>query len=175
VKEVRMRKSFLVSLGVQAVLLAAFLVVPGAIASTVTIPHTFVGGTTALASEVNANFQAVKAAVDDNDARIAVLEDASVFGDVETLDSFRGVVAADGTILSGGGFTVTKGAAGQYTLDFDVPFFDAPAVLLTDHQAPSPTYRNPFVLTGSSVSFTTRDAGGVGVDVGFSVYVIGIR
>lgn len=40
-------------------------------AGSVTIPNTFVAGTTARASEVNANFSAVETAVDDNDARIA--------------------------------------------------------------------------------------------------------
>jgi hypothetical protein len=39
-------------------------------ASDVDIPNTFTSGTTAVAAEVNANFNAVKEAVDDNDARI---------------------------------------------------------------------------------------------------------
>ena len=39
-------------------------------ASGVTIPNTFTSGTPAKAAEVNANFSAVKTAVDDNDARI---------------------------------------------------------------------------------------------------------
>jgi hypothetical protein len=39
-------------------------------ASEVTIPNTFTSGTTAVAAEVNANFTAVKDAVDDNDAAI---------------------------------------------------------------------------------------------------------
>lgn len=43
-------------------------------AGPVTVPNTFTAGTTAQASQVNDNFTAVKAAVDDNDARIAVLE-----------------------------------------------------------------------------------------------------
>ena len=39
-------------------------------ADNVTVPNTFVDGTTASASEVNANFDAIKSAVDDNDSRI---------------------------------------------------------------------------------------------------------
>lgn len=43
-------------------------------ASNVTIPNTFTSGTPAVASEVNANFSAVKAAVDDNDSRLSNVE-----------------------------------------------------------------------------------------------------
>ena len=45
-------------------------------ASTLTVPNTFSSGTPAVAAQVNANFTAVKGAVDDNDARIAALESA---------------------------------------------------------------------------------------------------
>ncbi len=42
-----------------------------AFAATAVIPNQFVSGTTALASEVNANFSAVKNAVDDNNGRVS--------------------------------------------------------------------------------------------------------
>jgi hypothetical protein len=45
-------------------------------ADSVLIPHTFVAYTPAVAADVNACFDAVKTAVDDNDARIAALESA---------------------------------------------------------------------------------------------------
>ena len=41
--------------------------------SAYTITNTFTGGTTAVASQVNANFSAAKTAIDDNDARIDAL------------------------------------------------------------------------------------------------------
>ncbi len=43
-------------------------------AGSVTIPNTFTSGTTAVAEEVNANFDAIDTAVDDNDSRITALE-----------------------------------------------------------------------------------------------------
>jgi hypothetical protein len=53
------------------------VIAAGAIANTLSIPNTFSPHTPALAAQVNANFQAVKASVDDNDARIAALEAAA--------------------------------------------------------------------------------------------------
>jgi len=58
-------------LPVLLVLLAIPLVVA---AGTVTVPNTFTNGTTADANEVNANFDAVESAVNDNDARIGAAE-----------------------------------------------------------------------------------------------------
>lgn len=50
------------------------LVLAGAWAGSVSLPHSFVPGTPADANQVNANFQAVAAEVGDNDQRIADLE-----------------------------------------------------------------------------------------------------
>lgn len=62
-------------LGLVTLPLAAY-VVTRAFAGPVTIPHTFVADTPAVAEEVNANFSAVAAQINDNDARIAALEAA---------------------------------------------------------------------------------------------------
>lgn len=51
-------------------LMAASLWASQLMAGSVTIPNSFVGGTAASASEVNANFGAIKTEVDDNDNRI---------------------------------------------------------------------------------------------------------
>ena len=45
-----------------------------AVAQNVSVPHTFVPGTPALASEVNRNFAAQSVAINDNDARLNALE-----------------------------------------------------------------------------------------------------
>jgi hypothetical protein len=49
-------------------------------ATTVTIPNSFSSGTATNAAQMNANFTAVKAAVDDNDSRISALEGSSGAG-----------------------------------------------------------------------------------------------
>ncbi|VAW94300.1 hypothetical protein MNBD_GAMMA23-2235 [hydrothermal vent metagenome] len=50
-----------------------------AFAASVTIPNTFTAGSPAVAADVNANFSAVKTAVDDNDARISALPSTAVY------------------------------------------------------------------------------------------------
>ena len=61
------RKTFILSAVVSSITLSAS-------AAPADIPNTFVSGGKAVASEVNANFDAVKDAVDDNDARITSVE-----------------------------------------------------------------------------------------------------
>ncbi len=53
------------------IVLLASMVVTQAYAGQVTVPNTFVSGTKAKASEVNANFSAVQQGINDNDARIS--------------------------------------------------------------------------------------------------------
>ncbi len=56
-----------------------------AFADTLAVPHTFTNGEVADANEVNANFDAVKTEVDDNDSRIdALLDQSCPAGEVVT-------------------------------------------------------------------------------------------
>jgi len=74
-------------LSVLLVLLAIPLVVA---AGTLTVPNTFTNGTTADADQVNDNFGAVKAAVDDNDSRITAAQstaDAAAAGHTVNTDT----------------------------------------------------------------------------------------
>jgi hypothetical protein len=66
----RLSRDTLVGLVAGAVIATPLVVV----ASSVTLPNLFTNGTTADATEVNANFNAVKAAIDDNDGRLTALE-----------------------------------------------------------------------------------------------------
>jgi hypothetical protein len=52
------------------------------LASAVALPNTFVNGTVADADAVNANFAAIEAAVDDNDARITALSSSTQFAQI---------------------------------------------------------------------------------------------
>jgi hypothetical protein len=89
-----MNKSILTTV-VSTALLA---VAQASLASDVTIPNTFTAGTPAVAVQVNANFAAVEAAVDDNDARIDMLEtQPSISGNLTLVPS----TATAGNILRG--------------------------------------------------------------------------
>ena len=56
-------------------------------AGTVAVPHDFVDGDPAYASEVNANFDAVESAVNDNDSRIGAAQAAADAAQVRVGDS----------------------------------------------------------------------------------------
>ena len=59
------------------VAIATLIYASASVASTLSIPNTFSSGAATNAAEMNSNFSAVKAAVDDNDTRITALEGGS--------------------------------------------------------------------------------------------------
>lgn len=59
------------------VAMATLIYASASVASTLSIPNTFSSGAATNAAEMNSNFSAVKAAVDDNDTRITALEGGS--------------------------------------------------------------------------------------------------
>jgi len=59
------------------VAIAALIFASASVASTLSIPNSFSSGAATSAAEMNSNFSAVKAAVDDNDTRITALEGGS--------------------------------------------------------------------------------------------------
>jgi len=63
----------------KSLLISTLVVAAVAFGSSLTVPNTFTTGTPARAAEVNANFTAVKTAVDDNNTRITALETAPVW------------------------------------------------------------------------------------------------
>lgn len=94
----RLRAAGLANPWLRPALASTILLIPlAAYASTLNVPNSFVNGTTADANEVNANFAAVEAAVNDNHDRISTLESGPAPGDI------TGVSAGSG--LSGGGLS----------------------------------------------------------------------
>lgn len=86
---------------------SSFLVVLGVSASELTIPNSFSAGTPAVADEVNANFDAVAVAVNDNDARIASLET----GAGATFQAAEAQVFGSPTQIAGAGTLLRSGNA----------------------------------------------------------------
>lgn len=83
-------------------------------ADPLTIPNTFVSGAKAKAADVNANFQAVKNAVDNNDARISSLEAGWSSGIIGAWDNTGlTITATDCNILT---VTVTSQKNGWLSL-----------------------------------------------------------
>ena len=82
-------------------------------AGDLSIPNTFVGGETALADEVNANFTAVEVEVDDNDSRIdtngtAIGTNAGNIGtNAGNISANAGNISANAGNISGNAFDIT--------------------------------------------------------------------
>jgi hypothetical protein len=96
-------------------LLVALVTIPtAAYASTLNVPFLFSNGTIANANEVNANFAAAEAAVDDNDSRIASIEAAGPLHGVVTVSNsgtgFRVAFCTIGTTVIGGGCSDNTGS-----------------------------------------------------------------
>ncbi len=92
-------------------------------ASSADIPNTFTAGSTAVAAEVNANFTAVKDAIDDNDSRITTNE-ADIAGKADRED--ERIPIAFGTVINGTLNNASSNVAGvtyngtdeRYEIDF---------------------------------------------------------
>lgn len=79
--------------GIRCAALLGLLFAGISFAGEVTIPHGFSAGTPAVAAQVNANFGAVKSAVDDNHARITALE-ATLATLLDTVDQQQLTIAS---------------------------------------------------------------------------------
>lgn len=95
-------------------------------------------------------------------------------GGVENLRIIRGIVGSTGTVLEGSGFTVTKGAAGFYTINFSSSFADLPAVVVSP-QSGLDRIATCTSVTAASTGIFTRDSAGAVVDNQFDFIAIGPR
>lgn len=82
----------------KALLVSTLVVAAIAFGSSLTVPYTFTPGTTTRAADMNANFAAVKAAVDDNDARITALTAVS---HIRAKTATAGSYASGATVIFG--------------------------------------------------------------------------
>jgi hypothetical protein len=85
----------------------AILLAGNAHAGIVTVPSTFTSGTPAKASEVNANFSAVKTAVDDNDARITA-NTADISANTADIATNAAAISANTTAISNNAAAIAK-------------------------------------------------------------------
>jgi hypothetical protein len=92
----------------------------------------------------------------------------------ETLRIIRGVVAANGAILYGTGFSVTHPTNGQYTVTFTTAFTDFPSVTATAQSGLMITATVTSV-SASSVPVRTFNSAGTAVDNQFHFIAIGPR
>jgi hypothetical protein len=92
----------------------------------------------------------------------------------ESIRIVRGVVHASGSILAGTGFTVTKGAAGFFTINFSPSFSDMPAVTVTP-QSGVARIATCTSVSASGSGIWTRDAAGNAIDNQFNFIAIGPR
>jgi hypothetical protein len=95
---------------------------------------------------------------------------------LENLRIIRGIVGSAGTILEGStsGFSVTKGAAGFFTITFTPSFLDLPTVVVSP-QSGLARIATCTSITASSTGIFTRDSAGTAVDNQFNFIAIGPR
>jgi hypothetical protein len=121
----------------KAAFLAVVVVATVALGSSLTLPFTFTAGTTARASDVNANFQAVKAAVDDNATRLSTLETLPALVAPTLLGGWSdvaGAFARTGYFKDGMGIVHLRGmvrrTSGTQTVVFNLPAGYRPSAAL---------------------------------------------
>lgn len=144
---------------VWALALTAFL------AMGVTIPNTFVGGTTISSAQMNANFAAVKAAVD-----VLETQNASPGTCVGWLWSTAAGSITSSWMANGGTPVMTKGPAGAYDIDWpgeSVNITNRPVIAVRTNSIGE-------IRIGSSsgtLQVRTADSSGAAADNQFAVFI----
>jgi hypothetical protein len=86
----------------------------------------------------------------------------------------RGRVADNGTVINGTGFTVTRTALGNYTINFTTAFATIPTVvaMITDQWGVIRETGTPTTTTSASITIANPGAS-ANIDGGFSFIAIG--
>jgi hypothetical protein len=117
------------------------------IAGELTIPNTFVSGTPAVAAEVNANFTAIKAEVDDNANAIA--------GNITSVSPGSGLVGGgtEGAVTLGiGSGDITGAHLGTDSVESGIHIVDEPGITSSGRSC---SY--PIIIGGCSTTVTTAN------------------
>jgi hypothetical protein len=93
-------------------------------------------------------------------------------GAIDDLYIIRGVVSSTGSIIAGTGFTVTKGATGFFTVNFNPAFSGMPAVVVTP-QSGIGRIATCTSMSASSTGIWTRDNTATPTDNQFDFIAIG--
>jgi hypothetical protein len=108
---------------IAAVALLAIGVPLGIHAAQVDVPNSFSSGTTASASAVNANFDALAAGINDNDSRLTVIEANNAVPSAEGVNAYATTsddeATLESTFNSSGGGVEAAGASGSYSVTFE--------------------------------------------------------
>ncbi len=156
--ELPYRKMLLSSLSILFVL-GASLFSYCAKAGELSTPHTFVPGTRAIAVDVDANFEAVEAAVNDNNSRITALEEqiAILLGNV--LPPSRAIRDALGTIFPILDRVTLQGVANRFHETWQMPTGLVRAITITEEIDPlDPTADLAVTVTPTSGLVVTECA-----------------
>lgn len=89
----------------------------------------------------------------------------------ETLRTIRGRVNADGTIADGSGFTVSKGSAGNYTINITTAFSAVPTA--TASHSSIRGFIDPFNFAAGSFDVQTWNVAETLTDAAFTFIVVG--
>ncbi len=135
-------------------------------------PFSFAPNTTAASAQVNARFAPLYAALS------GALDSTNMAQPPVTaaetgLKIIRGRVSIAGAILSGAGFTVTKGSAGVYTLNFTAPFSSRPSITAIAETVGDASIASTGSTGGSETLAIYRNASAVYADASFHFIAIG--
>lgn len=100
---------------------------------------------------------------------------AGVSTPVATINGITGRVSAAGAILAGSGYSITKGAAGVYTVNFTPVLAAVPIFLATVNTAGGYMISSTAAPTNASVPLSVVSDAGILTDQGFSFLALAVQ
>lgn len=116
------------------------------------------------------NSATTTSAINATNATNATGTGTAVYSDIAGIKIISGEVGSSGNIVSGSGFTVTKGATGVYIINFTVPFSARARIIVTGIAAYLGTGQS---TTGNSAVVVMYIPTSSAIDTGFNFMAIG--